>query len=384
PMTINGKLDRNALPAPVHKKQHADFSLSLADACEVLSIRPRTGLEMQLLSVWADVTGVENCGITDDFFDLGGHSMTVMKLVDSIHKRLQKTVPMATVFQCPTVEKMADWMVSEGQNQDAILLPFSPVLSKHEQNQPIFAYPPLTGMPLCYYELSVALNTVGNTVEQRQPFYGLQAPGINDNAKPLNSIELMAQRYLEELTRVSPQGPYRLMGWSLGGMVAFETARMLVDAGYVVEQLVLVDAAPFSAFEQDVSDLLADPIGFTADTLAIELPEHLSNQQKMPFMLKQAVALKVLPSWFDLEALQRLSAVIIASMTAYIDYEPGLYTGQMTLVKASASPEWDDVCPQKVWSTYCQQVNLIEVPQGTHDNLLQAPQLDYVVRSIND
>ena len=370
PMTINGKLNRATLPDPT-----CVLGIQEGDSEQANQMAPRTHVEMQLLQAWSDVTGVGRCGITDDFFALGGHSMTVMKLVDQIRKSMNITVPMAAVFQYPTVEKMANWIEVNNESDTSVLIPFKVISDAVETREtalpkPIFAFSPLTGIPLCYYELSQRLAS-------DQSFYGFQAPGIKDNDQALDRVELMAERYVSEILNVQPNGPYRLMGWSLGGMIAFEVALQLQRQGHHVSQLMMIDAAPFSSFDEDLSGHFANPILFTANAMGISLEEHTENN--IECLLEQGILQKVLPVWFDLLSLQRLSKVILASMKAYSTYEPSYYDGSMTIITAADNPAWKDAGPEQIWTNYCQSVAITVVPNGTHDNLLKDPQLKFIL-----
>jgi len=127
---------------------------------------------------------------------------------------------------------------------------------------------------------------------------------------------------------------------------------------------------------------LNDPIRFTANALSVDFPDSLANEQRIPYLLDQAISKKILPAWFDEVSLLRLSNVIVASMQAFSNYEPPSFDGAITFVKAEDNPNWKDICPSQVWSKYCQSVTTVSVPKGTHDNLLQEPQLQFVLDAI--
>jgi amino acid adenylation domain-containing protein len=221
PVTANGKVDRARLPSPAGPAG--------GDAPEASG--PRDALEIQLTRIWEDVLGTTPIGIHDNFFDLGGHSLLAMRLFARIESALGKPLPLATLFKTPTVAELADVIRAEGWWMFGSSLVG---IQTRGARPPLFALPGHDGNLLTYADL-------GRLLGDEQPFYGLQARGLDGRSPPIARVEAMAAHYLEELRRVQPQGPYYLLGACMGAVVAFEMAQQLHRTGERVALLALLE-----------------------------------------------------------------------------------------------------------------------------------------------
>ncbi|MFG2586337.1 alpha/beta fold hydrolase [Streptomyces malaysiensis] len=218
PLTVNGKLDRKALPAPELPSRTAPAAA-------------RSPREERLCALFAKVLGLPDVDVEDDFFTLGGHSLLAMRLASRIRADLAIDVSVRSLFQTPTPRGLLEG-VTDGGDFD-VLLPLRPATGR----RPLFCIHPATGLAWSYLALARLLPT-------EVPVYGLQAPGLADGAERPASFSEMTDLMVQEIQRVQPQGPYRLLGWSLGGNLAHAVATRLRMAGAEVELLALVDAYP--------------------------------------------------------------------------------------------------------------------------------------------
>ncbi|RYZ43528.1 MAG: amino acid adenylation domain-containing protein, partial [Myxococcaceae bacterium] len=219
PLNSNGKVDRKALPEPdAHAIEARDF------------VAPRDALEMQLARIWEDVLGVRSVGVRTSFFELGGHSLLAVRMLASIRERLGLSLPLSVLFQQPTVEQLAQVLRDDSQ----AWTPLVPLERGEPGQRPLFLVHPGGGNVLAYGELARRL---GPSV----PVYGLQSRGL-DGRPVAESIEEMAGLYIEAIRTVQPHGPYQLGGWSLGGVIAYEMACRLREAGEAVDLLALIHA----------------------------------------------------------------------------------------------------------------------------------------------
>ena len=222
PLTHNGKCDRRALPAPDTSRQ---------DSKETF-IASRDDLERKLTKIWEEVLGVEPIGIRDNFFELGGSSLSAIKLFNQIQKVFNKKIPISEIFQAPTVEEFA---VLLSQNKSLAkwtsLVPVKPEGS----NPPLF----------CIHSVEPSilhLRHIGQYLDSEQPFYCLQPPALNgDENSIFDKFEDMAAHYINEIQMLQPEGPYFLIGHSMGGLVAYEIACQLENQGYEIAFLGLID-----------------------------------------------------------------------------------------------------------------------------------------------
>ncbi|MFN6461921.1 MAG: non-ribosomal peptide synthetase [Nostoc sp. DedVER02] len=220
PLTANGKVDRSALKAVNIRSRSIDK----------IFIPPRTPTESTLAKIWAEVLNVENIGIHDNFFDLGGNSLLAVRLLDQINKEFERDLPLSNLFLNQTIESLAIALSSKIDYLTCSpLVPIQP----NGSNPPFFCVHPIFGVVFPYYELA---HQLGNN----QPFYGLQPIGL-DGETPLNRIEDMASHYIEALRSVQPKGPYFIGGWSFGGWVAFEMAQQLQNSGEEVALVAVLD-----------------------------------------------------------------------------------------------------------------------------------------------
>lgn len=222
PLTGNGKLDRRALPAP-------DFMAAASAGA------PRTPREEVLAGLFVEVLGVGRIGIDDSFFDLGGNSLLASRLISRIRSALGAEVSIRSLFEAPTVSGLAGRLTGaqDGSESFETLLPLRP----HGDGPPLFCLHPSGGVAWMYIGLAPH-------VDRSHPIYGLQANGIvNDGPLP-ESLEAMAADYVGHIRRVQPEGPYHLVGWSFGGVLAQEVAVQLQEAGAEVALLGVLDAYP--------------------------------------------------------------------------------------------------------------------------------------------
>lgn len=223
----NGKLDRKALPAPelIPRRQ---------------AVPPRDPTELYLFHIWSEVLGTANFGIHDNFFALGGHSLTGVTLSSRVSEVYKEKMLVRTVFDYPTIEEMANYL----RHEVAVIPPVALVpLQPRGTRLPFFCVHPAGGLAHVYTILARHL-------DPELPFYGLQAPGLDGDEDIAATVEDMAARYVKEVQRVQPEGPYRIGGWSFGGVVAYEMAQQLTAAGMQVSSLVMLDASlPFTRVE---------------------------------------------------------------------------------------------------------------------------------------
>ena len=206
PLTSNGKVDRSALPVP---DQQVDI--------EKTWMAPRNRVEEQLVEIFQKCLHIPRVGVRDDFFELGGSSMQAAVIFSQIRKMFGKQLPLITLIQSPTIEKLADSLNEKaGTPSWSSLVPIQPNGTK----PPLFCIHGGLGNVLFYRHLSKHLGT-------EQPLYGLQAKGLNGIDSPFEDLEEMAASYIREIRKVQPVGPYYLAGYCFGAIVAFEMAQQL-------------------------------------------------------------------------------------------------------------------------------------------------------------
>ncbi|MES2275065.1 MAG: amino acid adenylation domain-containing protein [Bacteroidota bacterium] len=221
PITPNGKVDRKAMPNPT--------PFIIRNRNEYVA--PRTEIEKLVADVWSEYMDIEQIGVFDNFFELGGRSLLAVKIMARLEQETGKRLPLATLFEYSTVEKLAMRLQVDSKSITwESLVPIKPKGDK---------------MPIYIVHgagLNVLLfNALAMNLDDNQPVYGLQAKGLNGIDKPLDDMEEIAANYVAEIVAKNPDGPYALAGYSLGGIIAYEMARQMKDAGKDVRMVAMFD-----------------------------------------------------------------------------------------------------------------------------------------------
>jgi thioesterase domain-containing protein/acyl carrier protein len=218
PMTANGKLDTTALPAPEYR----------TGAYRA----PGTPVEEALAEVFGRVLGVERVGVDESFLDLGGDSISAMRLVAAVNAELAADVSVSTVFEAPTVEALSARLSTTDGSTAAAIAPVQ--VLRNGTGVPLFALPAVSGLSWPY--LAVGAHVPG-------PVVGIQQSLGDDEAAP-GSLRDVAVTYADRIQAHHPDGPYRLIGWSFGGVLAHAVAVELERRGAAVPRVILLDAEP--------------------------------------------------------------------------------------------------------------------------------------------
>lgn len=227
PLTPNGKVDRKALPLPAG-----------GEGAE--AVAPRDQCEARLVRLWEEVLDVRPLGVEADFFALGGDSLQAAALFARIGREFGRDLPVATLVQAPTVERLA--AVVRGSEPPPAWRPLVPLRTSGTKH-PFFFVHGGAGTILFMRQLVAAF-------DPERPVYALQSAGQDGRRMVYETVEEMAALYLREVRTVQRDGPYLLGGYCFGGIVAFEMACQLRRDGEKVHFLGLVNAPCPSAAER--------------------------------------------------------------------------------------------------------------------------------------
>ena len=377
PLARNGNGDRRALPA---------VGLERAE--------PRNSVERRLVEIWQDVLGIESISVTDNFFELGVHSLLAVRLFVEIEKRLGRSLPLASIFKAPTIERLASILdPSTPSNGSSPLVAIQPQGSK----PPFFCVHELFGDVLCYMNLARHLG-------EDQPFYALQARGLDGEEEPFADIEAMAAHYIEAIQTVQPQGPYALGGLCIGGIVAFEMAQQLRAKRKEVTMVALLDSSPGSRRNRKVAyrlsflgDLLRDLPSWLIGSFELSRSQWL-NLVKLKIRMgkarkgasrssavstHQSYAVKLIEEMGDLfHFSEQHRKVARAQYWALKEYTPRMYPGRLTLFRARMQPFFSSHAPDKGWRRLAAGGFDIRVVPGNHLGMLQEPHVKALAKEL--
>jgi amino acid adenylation domain-containing protein len=375
PLTPNGKVDYQALPTP--EQIRSRFTETL--------VFPRDSLELQLAQIWEDILDIHPVGVTENFFDLGGHSLAAIRLMAQIRTKLNQDLPLSILFQGITIEKLASILRQQSDVNTHPLIPLQP----HGFKRPLFCLHPAGGNVLCYYELARHL-------QPDQPIYGLQALGLDGEQQPYNHIEDMAAHYIQLIRTIQPTGPYLLGGWSMGGAIAFEIAQQLHQQGDRVDLLALFDSLapipqnkPTNISEYNdakmLSQLAQDMASLTGRNLAIydQQLQQLKPDEQLQYFLEQAKIANIFPPDIEHQQLSNLLQVFKSNIQAILNYVPQIYPQRIVLFRASENnfnqaPQnqtlgWDELSSESV--------EIVNVP-GMHYTMLTKPHVQTLLEHL--
>ncbi|MFV9452452.1 amino acid adenylation domain-containing protein [Rhodococcus sp. NM-2] len=317
PLTSAGKLDRAALPKP-------EFPNTAQPRL------PQTQTESTICAVFARVLEIQSVGADENFFDLGGNSLLGTRLVAALRSELDVEVAVPWLFTNPTPELLARRIehpdsggpTALDESALAVLLPIRIAGSQ----LPLFCIHPAIGLSWCYGGLAQHLDS-------DRPIFGLQSPALTETPAESPSIEALAVRYAREIRAVQPDGPYHLLGWSLGGLIAHAVAVEIQRNGHEVALLAMMDSYVLS----DSDTVGADPTpaellrefgievpvgdggvdGFTAEDAAVVLRDAAS-----PF------------GYLTPAQLERLYEDYLRAHERAHEYRPATYSGQLLFFSA--------------------------------------------------
>jgi len=231
-----------------------------SEAAETMNL-----VESVIAQWWRDLLGAETISLQDDFFALGGHSLTAVRLFTQIRKQFAVDLPLATLLQASSLAGLAaivtehcEMSLARTEAAPAALAPAThppgerpwsalvPICLGVPGQPPLFCVHGAGGNVLNFKPLSLGLGP-------DQPCYGLQAQGVDGHLPPLETIEAMAAQYVEAIRSVQPQGPYQLIGYCAGGVIAFEMAQQLRRVGQSVSLLAMINALSPTAAERKPS-----------------------------------------------------------------------------------------------------------------------------------
>ncbi|MEM9074326.1 MAG: SDR family NAD(P)-dependent oxidoreductase, partial [Myxococcota bacterium] len=353
-------------------------------------LEARDDVERALVGFWEELLGVENVGVQDSFFDLGGHSLIAVRLFAMVKKAFQVEFPISVLFEAPTIEACAALIkdatgFATGEEGASAAKPeqpkrrFTHLVAMHQgeagERTPFFLVAGMFGNVL-------NLRHLAHLVGSDRPFYGLQAKGLYGGEAPHESFEEMADAYLAEIRMVQPEGPYMLGGFSGGGYTALEMARRLQADGEEVALLVMLDT-PAALLPEPLS--LKDRAEIQRQRLEQKGAGYVMEWAKNRFEWELG---KLRQRFEEAETLGASEfhneAIEAAFRRALSCYQIPTWEGRMVLFRPPLEKAYElsggrilnydreYVYADNGWSHHCDDVVVHEVP-GDHDSMVLEP-----------
>jgi len=358
-------------------------------------IAPRNAIEETLAGFWRELLGVDDIGVEDSFFDLGGHSLIAMRLFLKIKKEYQLDFPISVLFEAPTIAECAaliearvgptDTTDPEETAPEGSDPQFRHLVALHQGSRgagrPFFLIAGMFGNVLNLRHLALLLG--GD-----RPFYGVQARGLLGGEAPHATLQEAARDYISEMRHVQPHGPYLLGGFSGGGITAYEVARQLEAAGETVLSLVLLDTPlpvrrPLAAKDRALIQLAEIRKGGPAYPFRWAL-----NRIRWEFEKRaKTVAPETGENAFHNREIEA------AFLNAVANYQMERWDGPVTLFRPPLIGTWQVsegklvnserayLLPDNDWGQYVPDITVEEVP-GDHDSMVLEPNVRVLASKI--
>jgi amino acid adenylation domain-containing protein len=346
-------------------------------------------IERQVGRIFSEVLGIEAARSSDDFFDLGGTSLSALSVLISLEQLVAHELPNAILIENPTVGGLARALRTGARNAGSRLIG----LRASGAATPLFCIHPYGGHTTGYIDLVRHLGA-------DQPVFGIQARGLQGDEVPLDSIEAMAADYIALIRAQQPSGPYRLAGHSMGGCIAYEMAQQLTRAGETVSQLALFDSRAQNASEHALyrngaygrmasRDWLSDEavmlgILFPALDMDWELLRATAPAQHWLLAKHAILAQGLLPAGTEEAQVQHLLAVTRANDEALRTYRPQVYRGDVLLVCGTEgfAPQFGE--PDLGWGALVEgDLELMTVP-GNHHTIMTGASAQAIARRLRE
>lgn len=358
PLMPNGKLDRKKLPIPTTKP------LSRSNK------KPSTETEKKITQIILNNTDFEHIGINDNFIDLGIDSLIALTIIVGIEEQFHKRLPLTILVHYPSVKLLAQFIDSASDS------PYNSLINLKTGGDKVPLYL-VHGIGLNLFNF----NSIIEHMDANQPVFGLRAAGLDGNEAPLESIETIAAYYNQEILSHDPIGPYAIAGYSMGGIIAYEMAIQLKEAGKKVEMLAMIDTNVQESFQAPINNLLRkaerqiDKLIFRVGSFykhPVSNIDYLSQtfgQQIKAFLTRAGFRSKYAPS----ELPTYMQYVVEKLEAACANYVIQPYNLKIDLIKAEQRFYYVDDPKYLGWGNYALDgITIYEVP-GDHEEVFSSP-----------
>jgi len=347
---------------------------------------------------------VDQVGIDDNFFEVGGNSILGAVLITRLQEKIGHHVSVIALFDSPTIAGLAHYLGEACP--DVVLREFGPESLSGEQasnadsrsdgaganyrprpiellvalqpegsGTPWFMVHPPGGIVVCYQALSQRLG-------RERPFYGIRSRGLHGEPELPGRLEEMALEYVAAIRELQPRGPYLLGGWSSGGLVALEMAQQLMAQGESIRMLAMLDTIPETADDPNWTDQPGREYGLD---LSLEELSRLGPDEQLPYLWQHALKLGLIESSVSMQVAHQviddLKRIFHHHMVLTDQYVVRPYPGRITLIRPSDAPVAVPTSHDRGWGRLAADVEVHFVP-GQHHSMVKEPHVQDLARTL--
>jgi len=328
--------------------------------------------------------GVERVGRHDNFFDLGGHSLLVMSLLEKMAK-WGFNLRISQIFDFPTIAMLSASFVNEISqccDSDCVVamrqgdVNVAPIFLIHDGGGDVLSYTGLMGF-----------------LSSNVPVYGVRALGVDPDSGVFSSIEKMASYYIASIKKIRNHGPFRFAGWSMGGVVAYEMARQLTMEGDDVEFVVMIDSFALGNIDNidrsvSMKSMAVGFISFMRSGIEKNIIERMNEMQCVDDVVQECYRLGLEPSGMSRDVMMRTIRTLCCMMTALNDYHPESYEGDTYLFLAdkrsiASNKTISDEIVARGWKNLGRSMPKSFRIGGDHYTIMKPPYLRMIADKIN-
>lgn len=356
PLTPAGKIDRKSLPRPI--------SLQIAGNDYVAPTNP---VEETLVNIWESLMPLERIGITDNFFEIGGHSLIGVRIIAKVNKAFSTQLQVSALLTTQTIEKLARLISSDVDDKSIVVTIYD------NGKPPLFMVHPVGGDVLCYADLA-------RTLSEKYAIYGIRSKGLDGTTPPYQSFDEMLKDYLDGIFQHQTHGPYRLLGQSIGGILCHALAGKLESMGHEVADVIMLDTySPrhLKSANSSASEILGSALGVSltdSSTADLSQAPEADTDSYITKLYQMGQQSGIVPNDLTIQLFSALYRVSIQNHTFASQYEVENITANVHHFTAA-----DNVTGVNSGASWAGILNLdsINVPGG-HESMMQgsnAPEL---------
>lgn len=335
----------------------------------------RDGVELQILDLWRKLLKRDDIGVHDEFFDLGGHSLLAMRVAVGIRRAFKVDLSAGDLLSAGTVAKLAAIVRAGGAAATGSLVS----LQSGDGGDPVYALPPVSGTVLLYPRVARA---VGRDV----PFHALQSVGLQPGERPLATVPEIVEAFLEQMRPVHPAGrPWNLVGYSMGGILAFEAARALRAAGEQVGLVGLFDTRTVVEASDD-PDFALRALLWRGLRIEVDLDRlrSLDPAERAAELVNRSVAAGTMPADFDADRLGRMIDMYQHNLDALLSHQLRPYDGEVVVFRVTdRAMENGRLSETLDWDAYSSHAHVHLVP-GDHYTMVEPGNVEFLGTAVRE